>query len=114
VLPAGPAREKAAKDDTTVWLGAKIKSMQTEGEKSATGMFDVTGVLFIDVPAGSEAEKLGFRTLDVVLGADGGKVGNLKAFLGALAKAKPGAKVAVSVRRGRGEQLITCPAGSGK
>jgi len=115
LTPALPGLAKAAKapekDDTITWLGAKIKSMQTEGEKSATGMYDITGVLFIDVPSGSEAEKLGFGTLDVVLAVDGRQAANLKDFLDALAEAEPGAKLAATARRGGKQRLVMVPAG---
>jgi hypothetical protein len=111
-LPRAAGAPKAReKDDSMAWFGATIKSMQTEGEKSATGMFDITGVLLLEVPQGGKAFAMGFRTLDVIIASNGRKVSNLREFLGALAEAGPGARVSVTVRRGGKHEVLTWVAG---
>ena len=64
----------------TRWLGAVIKNMETEGEKSATGFDVVRGVLVLLVKPGSEAERLGLKENDVVLALQG-EVHNVKEFI---------------------------------
>ncbi len=49
------------------WLGATVKNLIGEAEKSAAGLGAETGILFVEVPADSEAAKSGFQTGDVLL-----------------------------------------------
>ena len=93
-----PGRAKASQPTSKaiLWLGARVKKMETEGEKSATGMFDILGVLFLDVPPDSVAARLGFRTLDVLYELGGRKVnstGDLRAATDALRGRRTRAKV---------------------
>ncbi len=49
------------------WLGATIKNLIGEAEKSAAGLGAETGILFMNVPANSKAAKAGFQPGDVLL-----------------------------------------------
>lgn len=60
-----------AKGEIVEWYGAKVKNVETLGEQSATGLGEIKGVLFVEVPANSLAEKSGLQTRDVVLVCDG-------------------------------------------
>jgi C-terminal processing protease CtpA/Prc len=53
--------------DLVTWLGATVKNLIGEAEKSAAGLGAETGILFVEVPADCEAYKSGFRTGDVML-----------------------------------------------
>ncbi len=64
----------------THWQGAVVKNMQTEGEKSASGMDSIRGVLVLSVAAGSQAERIGLKDNDVILELDG-KIGNVRDFV---------------------------------
>ena len=92
----GKPKAVAATTKAVRWLGARVKKMETEGEKSATGMFDILGVIFLDVPPDSVAARLGFRTLDVLYELGGRKVnstGDLRAATDALRGRRTRAKV---------------------
>lgn len=63
--------ESAKKETTITWLGATIKNLTTESEKSATGMHAVTGVYIVDVPAESKAAAYGLQANDVIIAVSG-------------------------------------------
>ncbi|MBW7992050.1 MAG: PDZ domain-containing protein [Planctomycetes bacterium] len=62
------------------WLGATIKNLIGEAEKSAAGLGAETGILFMEVPADSEAAKSGFQTGDVLLKIAGETVHSIRDF----------------------------------
>ncbi|MCY2929905.1 MAG: right-handed parallel beta-helix repeat-containing protein [Planctomycetota bacterium] len=106
-LPAAGAARPTPASDAASWLGATVKSMQTEGEKSATGMFAITGVLFVTVPPASKAASLGFSSLTVVTALNGTKISTLKDFLAYLDKTPSGTKITASVWAGQKAKTIT-------
>jgi hypothetical protein len=55
---------------TTLFLGAKVKSVETLGEQSAAGLGEASGVLILSVAAGSPAELGGLKAGDVIIGVD--------------------------------------------
>jgi hypothetical protein len=62
-------------------LGAKFKTLQTEAELSATGMFDTYGVLLVSVPKNSKLAKMGFKVDDVVIELNSEKIVDEKSFV---------------------------------
>jgi hypothetical protein len=60
------------------WLGATVKNLIGEAEKSAAGLGAETGILFVEVPAGSEAAKSGFQAGDVLLKMAGKPVHSIR------------------------------------
>ncbi|MEN8118680.1 MAG: NosD domain-containing protein, partial [Bacteroidota bacterium] len=59
------------------WMGATIKTMTTEGEKSVAGIDDIKGVILVNVAWGSNLFKQGARPGDVVLKANGSDIKNI-------------------------------------
>ena len=59
------------------WLGAPVRNVAGRGEVSAAGLPAETGVLLREVPAQSEAFRLGLRPHDIVLRLQGQKVDSL-------------------------------------
>jgi hypothetical protein len=55
-------------------LGASFKTLTTDAELTATGMFTKSGVLLVNVPKSSAWSSWGFKTDDVVLEIDGEKI----------------------------------------
>jgi hypothetical protein len=49
------------------WLGAEIKNIVGDGEVSATGLYDETGVWMVKVPADGFAAQAGLRDRDVII-----------------------------------------------
>jgi len=60
--------------------GGQIKNIETEGEISATGMFDKVGILVIEPPIYGKFSDLGLQKGDVILKVNGVLVDNIKAF----------------------------------
>lgn len=77
-------------------FGAKIKSLRTQEEITATGMFSKTGVLLLSVPPKSKMAQLGFQPDDVILAIDDEEMLKdyiLIEFLSGIEKGKHTAKV---------------------
>ena len=65
-LPSVIALGKTGKDEVINFMGARVKNLTTEGERSATGMDGIRGVLVVEVKEGTEA--FGFlQANDVIL-----------------------------------------------
>ena len=73
---AGLVRDTAS----ATWLGASVRNIRDEGEMSAFGLFGVTGVLVLDVPAESGLAKAGLRKNDVILAINGVKTSDTAAL----------------------------------
>lgn len=65
-IPAFIAINKVGDNEIVDFMGAKIKNLTTLGERSATGMDDMRGILVIEVAAGSGASRF-LQTNDVIL-----------------------------------------------
>jgi hypothetical protein len=87
---AAPRQTPAA---TLTWRGATIKTLSGLDEQSATAVSEQRGVYFVNVPAGSDAEKAGLRGNDVVLSVDGKRVNTAEHFLKLMADSASPAKV---------------------
>jgi len=72
---AGRATANARSARVHELLGAKVKNVTTEAEMSAVGIGRITGVLFLDVPAASDAAKAGFQEGDCILKIGRSQVG---------------------------------------
>jgi hypothetical protein len=65
------AEQTLARDVTPLrWLGAEVRNVADEGERSAFGLTGVTGVLILSVSPGSALANLGVRKNDVILSVD--------------------------------------------
>ena len=84
VLPVPKAVTAAptARDVTPrVWLGAGVRNIADMGEMSAFGLPGITGVLVLDVPAGSALARAGLQKNDVILALAGAKTDDVAALL---------------------------------
>jgi len=71
-------QEAGARDPEPVaWLGATVKNLTGEAEKSAAGIGRETGVLFVEVPPAGRLAEAGFRRGDVILKANDQTVDSL-------------------------------------
>lgn len=58
---------REAKSEHAVWLGAKVKNIESLGEQSAAGLHDMNGVLFAEIPVSSMAAKNKLKQGDVIV-----------------------------------------------
>lgn len=66
-FPEGSVGRQSGVVKTTQLLGSAIKSLTTDAEVSATGMYNKSGVILLTVGPDSPMAKFGFRADDVVL-----------------------------------------------
>jgi hypothetical protein len=83
VLPGHrPVSSLGARDVAPhAWLGVTVRNVADMGEMSALGLPGVTGVLVLEVPAGSVPAKCGLQKGDVVLSLDGTKMADVATLL---------------------------------
>jgi len=105
-LPKVIVLDKKNADEIVDFMGAKVKNLNTLGERSATGMDDTRGVLVVEVAPGSVAA--GFlQPNDVILSFNSRKTNNLHDLIDAV-KSAVGAKIEVIIFRNQREvKLIT-------
>jgi S1-C subfamily serine protease len=63
------------------WLGASVRNIADEGEMSAFGLPGVTGVLVLEMSAGSTLAKAGLQKNDVILSINGVQISDVAALL---------------------------------
>lgn len=63
-------------------FGAKVRNISGLGDRSAYGLPDESGVLVLEVPHGSAAQKSGLKPNDVIVAADGKAVRTMADLLG--------------------------------
>jgi hypothetical protein len=79
-IPLIISLDKTGADKIIDFMGAKIKNLNTAGERSATGMDDTRGVLVVEVAVGSGAAKF-LQTNDVILSLNNIKTNKLRDLL---------------------------------
>lgn len=70
-----------AEKTTRKWLGGILKNIVTPEEQSASGLFNMDGVLILKVEEDSKLLTIGLREGDVIVGIDGEKVKNIADLL---------------------------------
>jgi hypothetical protein len=87
--------------DTTPrgWLGAKVRNIDDEGERSAFGLPGVTGVLILEVPPDSPPMKAGLKKNDVILSVNGAKTADVASLLQLAPSLAAGQTLSVGVSR---------------
>lgn len=76
VFIEGSAKKESTQ--TMSWKGAALKTMTTEGERSATGMHSVTGVLITDLQEGSPLVNAGAAINSVIIELEGVTIKDIK------------------------------------
>ncbi len=87
------------------WLGATVRNLIGEAEKSAAGLGAETGVLILAAPSASRAAQAGFEAGDVILAIDGEKT-HCFDDLKRLTDAKNGGKARVTVHRAVETEIV--------
>jgi hypothetical protein len=103
VAAAPAARDSAPR----AWLGASVRNIADEGEISAFGLSGVTGVLVLEIPAGSTLAKAGLRKNDVILSINGAKTADVAALLRQAPALTAGQTLSVGISRNQKESVLT-------
>jgi len=110
VLPGGNAVVAAptARDTAVrVWLGASVRSVADAGEMSAFGLPGITGVLALEIPAGSALARAGLKQHDVILSVNGVKTADAAALLRLASLLTGGQSLQIGISRQQRESTIT-------
>jgi len=102
-LPVVTGQEHAgqpAEIPTEVVFGARVRNIQGLGDRSAYGLPDESGVLILDVPPGSPAQKAGLAIEDVIVAA-GGKPVRTVTDLMEIVTGKPPSRMPLTIIRGQ-------------
>lgn len=89
-LPEEAAPNEYIRPKAVSIFGAKIKTIDTEAEVTATGMHQRLGTYLIDVPAKSQLAKYGLKSGDVVLMLAQTPTPSVRDFMNAIKKLKTG------------------------
>ena len=95
--------------DTTprIWLGANVRNLADEGELSAFGLPGVTGVLVLEIPAGSSLAKAGLQKTDVILSINGDKTTDVATLLRQAPPLNAGQTFKVGISRNQKQIVLT-------
>jgi hypothetical protein len=102
--PAAAATVRAA--DPFIWLGVRLRNITSEGEMSAFGLPSVTGVLVLEVPAGSPLAKAGLQKDDVIHSINGGRAADTAALRRQVSELPAGNSVKLGVFRDQKELVV--------
>jgi PDZ domain len=94
--------------ETYSFLGMKVKNLNTLAERSATGMDSETGVLVLEVPAGSPLYKI-MMSNDVILVFAGQPVSSTKDLFNARMQVQSRRTAVVTLFRDQKRQEVTLP-----
>jgi S1-C subfamily serine protease len=89
-----------AADDDKGFIGVQIK-LSPNGD----------GILIVAFVEDSPAEKAGLKTDDIILKANGNKVGTLMEFIEAVRDTKPGETILLAIKRGDKEMELKVKVG---
>jgi hypothetical protein len=102
------AAAPATRDTTSrAWLGASVRNIADEGEMSAFGLPGVTGVLVLEVPAGSAPMKAGLQKNDVILSVNGAKTADVGTLLQQAPAPAAGQPLAIGISRNQREMTLS-------
>ena len=102
-LPKVIVFDKLNADEVVDFMGAKVKNLNTLGERSATGMDDTRGVLVVEVAAGSIASRF-LQANDVILSFNNRPVNKLRDLFEARISVIIGTNAEVVIFRNQKEQ----------
>jgi hypothetical protein len=104
------AKTAVTRDSTVrIWRGVKVRNVADEGEMSVYGTPGVTGVVVVEIPAGSDLSKTGLLKEDVILGCDGAPTESVDQLLKASGLAKAGALPRLKILRKQKEMELSVP-----
>ena len=95
---------------TRDWLGATLRDITTEDERSAYGLPAANGVLVFKLPEGSPLARAGMKGSDVLVGVNGAGCANIAGLLQQAEKAPRGSALRLDYYRGQSLHHANLPA----
>jgi hypothetical protein len=89
------------------WIGAEIRNVVGLGDRSAYGLSDESGVIVVNVTAGSGAEKLGLKQDDVIVSVNDGATATVADLQKVFSPLKSGAQASFQIVRGQELQKVS-------
>lgn len=108
-MPTPVSHSSDGGSDITLWHGAMIKSLQTLGERSATGMDSERGVYVVSVNAPGSDLRDYLRPNDAIIRIGTIPVNNLREMQDALRKTDKSKEVEFIIFRNQKENKVTIP-----
>lgn len=99
-----PGHDETAKERTYTWKGMTFKDVSTEGERSATGLDKIRGVLVLKAESTAKNE---LQSNDVILELNGKAVNNWKDMLDMIQEQKESSPLNVVILRNQQEKSLT-------
>lgn len=99
-----PGHDETAKEHTYTWKGMTFKDVSTEGERSATGLDKIRGVLVLKAESTAKNE---LQSNDVILELNGKAVNNWKGMLDMIQEQKESSPLNVVILRNQQEKSLT-------
>lgn len=99
-----PGHDETAKEHTYTWKGMTFKDVSTEGERSATGLDKIRGVLVLKAESTAKNE---LQSNDVILELNGKAVNNWKGMLDVIQEQKESSPLNVVILRNQQEKSLT-------
>lgn len=99
-----PGHDETAKERTYTWKGMTFKDVSTEGERSATGLDKIRGVLVLKAESTAKNE---LQSNDVILELNGKAVNNWKDMLDVIQEQKESSPLNVVILRNQQEKSLT-------
>ena len=108
-MPVPQVTAARAGSETWEWLGVRLKSLDTLGERSATGMDSERGVYVISLDGLNSPLRDFLSPGDVILEYDGSPVRDLDGFKAVAGDHQPGKPVIFKIFRSQRLQMVTLP-----
>ncbi len=81
------------------WMGAAFKNIESLGEQSSLGLYDMNGTLLTDLPVASIAAKNGFQKGDVLIAIGNEKINSIEDLVKLVQKYKQSNNLALTLIR---------------
>lgn len=88
------------------WKGATVKNVETEGEQSAAGLSEISGVLIENAPPGSALAQSGLKVGDVILECQGQNVATFSQLMRLVKDFQYLAELKLIVRHNQSEETV--------
>ena len=99
---SAPARNPSPR----VWMGARVRNIADEGERSAFGLPSVSGVLVLEILPTSSLNRSGLKKNDVILSLNGTNIPDVATLMQSSRDLPPGQILSLAIARDQKELTV--------